>query len=244
MGTLPELATVSRVEPALFPPKTIFHVTGFGKFQTCTSNPTQTIIEGLRTRLVAKPLPPGCIVASLNVLETSGESALSTLREIFQLKSETDTEPLPQTQTLSSEQEGETVVLVHLGVDSSSSRFSLELQGKNEANFRCADEQGWQPIQQLIVPSHKSLEHCLRTSIPVYKLRDRLKAQGFNVEVSDDAGKFVCNFTYYHSLCMSQQTRGHSLFVHVPLFTTIEADVQFLFIRSLLCSIHEMMNTC
>lgn len=34
---------------------------------------------------------------------------------------------------------------VHFGVNSGASRFAIERQAVNEANFRCPDELGWKP---------------------------------------------------------------------------------------------------
>eukprot|EP01026_Neomeris_dumetosa_P077753 TRINITY_DN8398_c0_g1_i2.p4 TRINITY_DN8398_c0_g1~~TRINITY_DN8398_c0_g1_i2.p4 ORF type:complete len:104 (-),score=9.74 TRINITY_DN8398_c0_g1_i2:116-427(-) len=46
----------------------------------------------------------------------------------------------------------------------------------------------------------------------------RHQVDWFDINLSDDAGKFVCNWTYYLSLTDSLQFPGkwHSLFVHVP----------------------------
>uniref|UniRef100_A0A0E0I4N3 Pyrrolidone-carboxylate peptidase n=1 Tax=Oryza nivara TaxID=4536 RepID=A0A0E0I4N3_ORYNI len=51
---------------------------------------------------------------------------------------------------------------------------------------------------------------------------------------SDDAGRFVCNYVYYHSLRFAEQHGIKSLFVHVPLFLTIDEEVQMHFVASLL----------
>lgn len=51
---------------------------------------------------------------------------------------------------------------------------------------------------------------------------------------SDDAGRFVCNYVYYHSLRFAEQNMMKSLFVHVPLFLTIDEETQMQFVASLL----------
>ncbi len=67
--------------------------------------------------------------------------------------------------------------------------------------------------------------------------------QGHNVAVSRDAGRFVCNFTYYLSLLHSQtarQLRGaplHALFVHVPPTTVAPLDQQFAFLLDVLAAV-------
>lgn len=61
-----------------------------------------------------------------------------------------------------------------------------------------------------------------------------LSAKGFDVMTSDDAGRFVCNYVYYHSLRFSEKNGTKSVFVHVPLFSTINAETQMQFVASLL----------
>lgn len=61
-----------------------------------------------------------------------------------------------------------------------------------------------------------------------------LKRKGYNVALSTDAGRFVCNYVYYHSLRFAEE-RGHkSLFVHVPLFARISEEMQMNFVACLL----------
>lgn len=67
--------------------------------------------------------------------------------------------------------------------------------------------------------------------------------QGHNVAVSRDAGRFVCNFTYYLSLLHSQTARQlrraplHALFVHVPPTTVAPLDQQFAFLLDVLAAV-------
>ena len=71
----------------------------------------------------------------------------------------------------------------------------------------------------------------LKTSCSILKL---LKKKGFDVVEPDDAGRFVCNYVYYHSLRFAEQKGQKSLFVHVPLFSKINEDTQMQFVVSLL----------
>lgn len=74
----------------------------------------------------------------------------------------------------------------------------------------------------------------LQTSLPVEEITKALAAKGYEVMTSDDAGRFVCNYVYYHSLLFSEQNKTKSLFVHVPLFLTIDEETQMQFAASLL----------
>lgn len=61
-----------------------------------------------------------------------------------------------------------------------------------------------------------------------------LSKEGFDVMESYDAGRFVCNYVYYHSLRQAQKNGVKSLFVHVPLFMVINQERQLQFIAALL----------
>lgn len=74
----------------------------------------------------------------------------------------------------------------------------------------------------------------MQTTLPVEEITKALAKKGYNVMTSDDAGRFVCNYVYYHSLRFAEQNGIKSLFVHVPLFFTIDEEVQMQFAASLL----------
>lgn len=73
-----------------------------------------------------------------------------------------------------------------------------------------------------------------QTSVPVNDIIKALAKLGYDVIPSDDAGRFVCNYVYYHSLRFAEQHGIKSLFVHVPLFLTIDEETQMQFVASLL----------
>ncbi|RWW57642.1 hypothetical protein BHE74_00035552 [Ensete ventricosum] len=123
------------------------------------------------------------------------------------------------------------VYQLHLGVNSGATRFTVENQAVNEATFRCPDEMGWKPQIAMLMSFPSEL---LQTSLPVNEIVKALSKMGYNIMPSDDAGRFVCNFVYYHSLLFAEQNGIKSLFVHVPLFLTIDEETQMEFVASLL----------
>ena len=74
----------------------------------------------------------------------------------------------------------------------------------------------------------------LQTSLPVEEITKSLTSMGHPVMPSDDAGRFVCNYVYYHSLRFAEEQGIKSLFVHVPPFFTIGEEAQMEFAASLL----------
>lgn len=74
----------------------------------------------------------------------------------------------------------------------------------------------------------------LQTTLPVHEIVSGLSKEGYDVVESYDAGRFVCNYVYYHSLRHSHMNGVKSLFVHVPLFSVINQEHQLQFMASLL----------
>lgn len=90
----------------------------------------------------------------------------------------------------------------------------------------------------LVIILHNStvLDRCyiLQTTLPVEDIAESLAQMGYDVSASDDAGRFVCNYVYYQSLYFAEKNSIKSLFVHVPLFSTIDEETQMAFVSSLL----------
>lgn len=206
------------------PKKITIHVTGFKKFQGVPINPTEIIVNNLRDYVEKKGLPVGVTLGSCTILDVAGDGALPQLYQTMEsVVSTTDTES------------NANVVWLHLGVNSGAARFAIERLAVNEATFRCSDELGWQPQQVPIVLEDGGISRTRETSLPVDAILKSLKkGKDYDVMISVDAGRFVCNYVYYHSLRFAEQKGNKSLFVHVPLFSKIDEETQMRFTSSLL----------
>lgn len=206
---------------------TDFYLTGFGPFYNVPNNPTQRIIESLPSYLSQnQPLDKDVRIVSTSVLKVSAETTKAELEKMYRVISRPKSNP-STTRT----------VFVHMGVNVSVPRFQLELQGRNEATFSCPDEAGWAPIKTPIDGEHTDLNTVCRTSLRLDHILDRLTEKGFDVEISTDAGRFVCNWVYYNSLKMSNQCGSCALFVHVPPASIVPVEKQLVFITALLNTI-------
>lgn len=201
------------------------HVTGFKKFHGVSENPTETIVTNLKGYMQKKGLPKGLDLGGCTVLETAGQGALSQLYKIF--------ESAVAGRDNESSNTGQ-VLWLHFGVNSGATRFALETQAVNEATFRCPDELGWKPQRVPIVPADGGIARTRESPLPVNDIAKTLAKMGYEVVPSDDAGRFVCNYVYYHSLRFAEEHGIKSLFVHVPLFLTIDEETQMQFVASLL----------
>ncbi|EOY11725.1 hypothetical protein QUC31_009334 [Theobroma cacao] len=207
------------------PAAVTIHVTGFKKFHGVSENPTETIVSNLKEYTKKNGLPKGLILGSCSVLETAGQGALTPLYQTLQSAlNGKDSE---------SSSSGR-IIWLHFGVNSGASRFAIEHQAVNEATFRCPDEMGWKPQKEPIIRADGGISRVRQTSLPVEEITKALAKKGYEVMTSDDAGRFVCNYVYYHSLCFAEQNGTKSLFVHVPLFLTIDEETQMKFAASLL----------
>jgi pyroglutamyl-peptidase len=203
-------------------PKTVvIHVTGFKRFQGVAQNPTETIVNNLKDFVEKRGLAAGVTLGSCTILETAGDGALPMLFKTMEAG-------------ISTSNANEQVIWLHLGVNSGATKFAIERQAINEATFRCPDELGWQPQQQPIVLEDGGTSRGRETCISIETILKLLKNKDYAVTISDDAGRFVCNYVYYHSLRYAEEKGHKSLFVHVPLFSRIDEETQMNFAASLL----------
>lgn len=206
-------------------PVVTVHVTGFKKFQGVAENPTETIVNNLERYMDKNGLPKGILLGNCTVLDTAGEGSVEQLYKILETSLSEQDNQFPSSGG---------VIWLHLGVNSGAMRFAVENQAVNEATFRCPDEHGWKPYKVPIIPSDGGITQTRETSLPVFKIVKALSDMGFDVVPSDDAGRFVCNYVYYHSLRFAEKHGIKSLFVHFPLFVTIDEETQMRFVASLL----------
>lgn len=198
------------------------HVTGFKKFHGVSQNPTETTVNNLKDYVEKRGLPAGVTLGSCTVLETAGEGGLPTLLKVIE-----------ESSSGNSPNNGQ-VIWLHLGVNSGATKFAIEKLAVNEATFRCADELGWQPQRLPIVPEDGGINQMRKTSCATESILEFLKKKGFEVTMSDDAGRFVCNYVYYHSLRFAEQKGHRCLFVHVPTFNRMNQEKQMEFVAALL----------
>ncbi|KAJ4916488.1 pyroglutamyl peptidase I-like protein [Raphanus sativus] len=208
-------------------PKAItIHVTGFKRFLGVSENPTEKIASNLKSYVEKRGLPSGLTLGTCTVLESAGEGGKARLYQVL--------ESSVAAASGDNKNTNGTVVWLHLGVNSGSEKFAIERQAVNEAHFRCPDQLGWQPQRLPIVFEDGSILKAKETTCPTESIFNILKNKGYDVVQSDDAGRFVCNYLYYHSLRFAEQKGHKSLFLHVPLFSKIDEDTQMQFVVSLL----------
>ncbi len=182
-------------------------LTGFGRFNGVNDNPTALMVPKLKE--IAAKLP-GVEVAACEVLEVS---AIECLR-FFRGMQPDDKDP----------------IFVHLGVASTRTEICLEQCAYNNADFRCPDERGWNPLQVPIEGEGTAVTLCRRSPLPLEAICAALKSRFQVVRISDDPGRFLCNYCFYLSLM-----RGYrAVFVHVPPFEAIPMERQLEILTALI----------
>lgn len=188
-------------------------VTGFGPFHGVEKNPTQWMVETIREKAQrGMGLDEGGQIVACAVLDVAAKNAKKCVEELVHM-AENDakgTQYVP--------------VMVHFGVDTTREGIHVEQRAYNEADFRCPDNQGWQPKGQAIDESVGGRQQYITTTLPVPQLVRNCREKGFQVHASEDAGRFVCNWTFFQSLLLTRN-KGYAVFVHVPPEHTCSLDV-------------------
>lgn len=174
-----------------------FSFTGFLPWGKEPTNPSQTVVEVLRTMLQAEQLP----VLYTKVMPVNAQEVTLTLGRLHSALA------LRRQEYPENKQ-----VLIHLGLYSGASTMLVEKVARNWAVIKGE-------VEGKIVPEFGN-EHSLQTTLNV--------SLGYDPKIKDseDAGNFLCNFTYYLSLLSGLHSGVHVLFIHLPLFDRISQAEQ------------------
>ena len=215
-----------------------FVITGFGPFAGVPCNPTSKLISCLQDNKAQLLEDDGVHIRETHILDTSADAAK---REIQGIYSRLCNDNLALDNEHSTK---DVIVMLHLGVNYRGKKMQLEQCAYNEATFRVPDNNGYQPQKICILGNSSTFGQCLQTTLDIDEICSELQLQGQpSCCVSQDPGRFVCNYTYCLSLdqCRlaneSANVGCHSLFLHVTNFDVIAEDDQLKFIISLLKAI-------
>lgn len=112
-------------------------------------------------------------------------------------------------------------VVVCVGVAGDRKLISLERTAYNVKRGRIPDNDGAKPDGEIILPGPDTLT----TRLPVSKALDAIKAAGIPVEISDDAGRYVCN-TLLYTVVAQLPEETPAGFVHVPQASEVSIEKQ------------------
>ena len=106
-------------------------------------------------------------------------------------------------------------ILIMLGQSGQSKSIRIERIAINMMDSSKPDNDGYVPDEEVIHPDGSS---ALFSTLPLKPLCNALIAQGHKVKISNSAGLYVCNRTYYEALyhISSHNLATRAVFVHLP----------------------------
>jgi pyroglutamyl-peptidase len=166
-------------------------LTGFGPFPGVPVNASCVLVAELAKRITRARLPVHLRTAALPTEWKAGPTELRRLIRDFQ----------PD-------------IALHFGVASEATGFRLETLAENARN-RLADASGHVPRRRAI---SATLPAQLLSTFPAETIRQRLAALDLPVELSTDAGSYLCNAALFRSLSLARMARGARVagFIHIP----------------------------
>lgn len=172
-------------------------LTGFDPFGGGEVNPSQQAIERVSDQLQS-PNSNETIRLSKIVLSTCCDEAWSLLRK-----------------EVAAIGDDSRFALILCGMAETRERIGLERFALNVRTYRLADNRGHQWDEEHIDAAGPE---AIRTALPLKSLQKELTDSGYHMEISNHAGSFVCNETYYRALQKWQEDKRCAgvLFVHFP----------------------------
>jgi pyroglutamyl-peptidase len=166
-------------------------LTGFGPFPGIPINASAVLVEEIAKRLLRRRNPVDLRIAILPTEWQEGPAEVQ--RHIMAFRPD---------------------IALHFGVASGITGFRIETLAENARN-RLADACGHVPRRRAI--SASSPQHLLST-FPADKIRQRLDELALPVEMSTDAGQYLCNATLFRSLSLTRKAKGARMagFIHIP----------------------------
>ena len=104
-------------------------------------------------------------------------------------------------------------VILHLGVMSSKGFLRLERSAHNRIG-ETPDNAGFRPDPPLIRSNGPAVQ---RARFPLEDTLHAWRERGFEASLSDDAGSYLCNFSFYLSLDWARDKNAQVVFLHIPV---------------------------
>lgn len=201
-----------------------FILTGFGPFPGVPRNPAQAVASQLQVLRPDVSLCLPMIEVSPKAVSIAASAAYAAATAVRQAG------------------HGDVVVVLHLGVAARSPGIRIERQARNIQAFSVPAADGSIPPQNTCISEHLPLGGTLSSSLPVAGIVAQAEAstakalpgdKAVRIWASEDAGTYLCNMLYWHTLCAlyaeppqrQQQPDGLSaLFVHIPSEHTAPVD--------------------
>jgi pyroglutamyl-peptidase len=174
-------------------------ITGFDAFDTADVNPSQQAVERVDAGLLRSAGVPESVIAKTHTLATCcNEAWFKVQAEVSALGGD-----------------GEDFAVVMTGFAGNRNKICLERFALNTRAYRIDDNQGHKWQDEHIDPDAPD---AIRCKLPLFELMDSLNSDGFQADISNYAGTFVCNETYFRAMqkWQNQPNCKGIIFVHIP----------------------------
>jgi pyroglutamyl-peptidase len=162
-------------------------LTGFGPFPGAPRNPTAEVVARLAERGVGVRL-------GVDVVPHVFSTTWSALDDLASLLAEARPD-----------------VVLHLGLKRRAAAIAVEAFGRNRVSMAAVDAEGRRPRTAAL---DADAPPRLASSLPVRRIATRIAGLGLPVEVSADAGRYLCNGLLWRSLRLADgRPTG---FLHLP----------------------------
>lgn len=178
----------------MHPHRPVILVTGFGPFPGAPRNASSLLAEALAAAAV-RCLPAYKVRAA--ALPTEWEAAPRRLSELID--------------------EHDPVAAIHFGISRRAQGFVVEMRARNLAARVCDARGAYPPAPCVMTGGPEEIG----STLPVNLIVDRLRRLRLPVQLSRDAGDYLCNAVLYHSLSeVRRRPAGAGTlrrgFIHIP----------------------------
>ena len=117
-------------------------------------------------------------------------------------------------------------VVMMLGQASSREKISIERVAINMMDSKMGDNNGFAPCEQTIIPLG---ENALFSNMPLKRIVENWREAGIDGVISNSAGLYVCNCSFYHALSISQRLGNDCKvgFIHLPKLTEDKVTMKY-----------------
>jgi pyroglutamyl-peptidase len=163
---------------------------GFGPFPGAPRNPSAVLVKRLASR--RRPALAGT-VRTAHVFATTYAAVDNELPRLFA---------------------GNPDIVLMFGLAARRRHLCIETQARNTRSILFPDVRGYRPARGVIASGEPA---ALRGGAPFARLLAAARAARMPSRLSRDAGRYVCNYSYWRALALAGRGRGPLVqFIHIP----------------------------
>lgn len=163
---------------------------GFGRFPGVSRNPSAVLVK----RLARRRRPAlAAAMRTAHVFATTYAAVDADLAKLFA---------------------GKPDIVLMFGLAARRRHLCIETKARNAVSVLFADLRGYRPAKSRIAPGKRAAQ---RGAAPFARLLAAARATRMPSRLSPDAGRYVCNYSYWRALALADHRSGPLVqFIHIP----------------------------